>query len=405
MSVGQGNRVQRVLFLEHNTDGTVGGSHFCLLDICRALDRKAFEPVIWFYQHNTLIDQFRALGTEVHVQGPLPPLHFAARMRNPLLRKVLQPFQSISNLVRGLFGSASRWKRALRELRIDIVHLNNSVGDDHDLLLAARSLGLPCIAHQRGFPRPLTALDQRLAKKFSAVLAISSSVREDLFRKGIDPRAVTLVFDGIAADRVVPQRSAVEVRRELNIPEGARVIGIVGNVKPWKGQQVLVRAMRAVLDAHPDTHCLVVGAIVDAAYKQRLDADIASSGVADRVHFLGYRQRPIEYTAAMEIAVHASVEPEPFGIVILEAMALRKPVIASAVGGPLDIVVDGETGFLTPAGDSAALASRIVELLSDPARAVKFGENGHRRFSDLFTAERNARQLESIYRAAQGPRR
>ena len=222
---------KRVLFLEHNTDGTVGGSHFCLLDICRELNRARFTPVVWFYQDNALIEDFRALDAEVHIHAPLKPFKFAATLRESWVGTALLPFQAAANIVRGLLVSALKWRRVLRDLRIDIVHLNNSVGDDHDLVLAARSLGLPCVAHQRGFPRPLRRLDRLMVRLVSRVVAISSAVRDDLHMKGVSPAAITLIHDGISADRVVPEHESSTLRTKLGIEPEQPVIGIVGNVK------------------------------------------------------------------------------------------------------------------------------------------------------------------------------
>src|SRR5690606_33699004 len=103
----------------------------------------------------------------------------------------------------------------------------------------------------------------------------------------------------------------------------------------------------------------IVGALVDTAYVQQLRDTAARHGIADRVHFAGFQRNPADYMAAMDVVLHTSVEAEPFGLVVLEAMALRKPVVTTTTGGPRDVVLDGVTGFLTPAGDPAALAGRV----------------------------------------------
>ena len=135
---------------------------------------------------------------------------------------------------------------------------------------------------------------------------------------------------------------------------------------------------------------------------QRIDGEafigeaLDGLNLADRVIFTGYQKYPAACMAAMDVVVHTSTSPEPFGLVVLEGMALGKPVVATAHGGPLDVVVEGGTGFLTAPGDAAELAAVLVRLLGDADLRQRVGAAGRARFLDKFTAERNVRQLERV---------
>jgi glycosyltransferase involved in cell wall biosynthesis len=385
----------RILFLEHNTDGTVGGSHFCLLEICRCLDRSRFQPVVWFYETNPLVEDFRDCGAEVIVQPPPPSVQFERH------GGISAPFtgvvQSAVNAFRTLVLQPMAWCRRLRELRIDIVHLNNNCAADPDLIIAAILSRIPCVAHQRGFPMGVGAVNRFLARRLAYIISISNSVTSDLRKKRLHNRHVQLIHDGIDAKRITAHDDGMVVRSALGIPADAPVVGVVGNVKRWKGQLTLVQAIPALLTKHPDLHCLVVGAIADPAYQRELEAVVASAGIGGNVHFAGYQRVPAKYMAAMDVFVHTSVDPEPFGIVNLEAMALRKPVVATAHGGPLDIVLEGVTGHLTPPGDHAVLAVVLSALLANPDKRTAMGEAGRQLLEQSFTAASNAAQIQAIY--------
>lgn len=386
---------QRVLYLEHNMDGTVGGSHYCLLEICRNLDKSRYQPVVVFYQANPLLDEFRATGAEILIESPSTPLHL--RVGTGLLRKIFSPVQSAGNAYRTLIADSSRWLKRLRRLRIDIVHLNNSATGDHDLVIAARRLGIPCVAHQRGFAEPMGRLQTFIARRLTRVIAISTAVENYLRDAHFQQDRVTLVHDGIDPARIELQSDRDATRTNLEISPDAPVIGVVGNLKVWKGQETLIRAMPEVLRRFPETRCLIVGATADSRYVEKLRALVEQHGMHRSVLFLGYQRHPATFMSAMDVVVHTSVEAEPFGIVLLEGMALAKPVIATAHGGPLDVVIDNVTGYLTPPGNAEVLAHSLCSLLADPSARERMGALGRERMHQLFTAKRNAARLEEIY--------
>lgn len=388
----------RVLFYEHNVDGTVGGSHFCLLEICRAIDRTLIDPVVVFAQENTLLDQFRGTGVQVLVMPPSRTI--LLRSRPGLLGRLTRVVQSLANAFRTLVVDALRWRSRLRRLRIDLLHLNNSCGGDHEAVLGAMLARVPVVAHQRGYPPGFGRRELWFARRMRSIVAISVSVRQDLLDKGLEAGRIVLIHDGIDPSRVVATAAHEDARSKFSLPAGALVVGVVGNVKAWKGQETLVRALPLVALQYPDVHCLVVGSVADDDYMQRLQRLIAEGNLADRVVFTGYQKYPAACMAAMDVVVHTSTSPEPFGLVVLEGMALGKPVVATAHGGPLDVVVDGETGFLTAPGDAAELAAVLARLLGDPDLRQQVGAAGRARLLDKFTAERNVRQLERVLLAA-----
>jgi glycosyltransferase involved in cell wall biosynthesis len=389
------NRRRRVLFFEHNVDGTVGGSHYCMLELCRALDRARFEPVACFAQKNSLLEEFCRAGAEVLVIEPSRTVLLDSG--NPLLRLLLRPAQSIANLFRTLVWDSFSWVRRLRGLRIDLVHLNNSSGGDHDLIAAALFCGIPAVAHQRGYPTGVGKLERWFAHRLDAIIAISTSVREDLATKGISGEKVVLIHDGIDAGRVIASAEGEDMRSRLGIAPSAFLVGVVGNIKAWKGQDTLVRAMGKVRHFFPETFCLVVGSVADEPYFALMRQHVSELNLEDRVIFTGYERYPARCMLAMDVVVHTSTAPEPFGLVVLEGMALGKPVVATGHGGPLDVIEMEISGFLTPPGDDTALGDVICRLLGNAQLRVRVGTAGRDRMLANFTARQNVEAVQGLY--------
>lgn len=188
-------------------------------------------------------------------------------------------------------------------------------------------------------------------------------------------------------------------RAQLGLPGDAFVLGLFGRVAPWKGQAVLIDAL-AQLPGR--VHALVVGAPLfgAAAHAAELERRAAEAGVGDRVHFLGHRTDVPALMKSCDVVVHTSVQPEPFGRVIVEGMLAGRPVVATAAGGVPEIVRDGRDGILTPPGDVDALACVVGRLIDDPEGSGRMARAGREcalaAFTESGMAERFRRILAEI---------
>ncbi len=227
------------------------------------------------------------------------------------------------------------------------------------------------------------------------------SVNQPLANVDYPPDNIRVLYDGLDPARVKPARTPEVLRKEYGVRPDQPVIGIVGNIRVWKGQETVVRALIEVLKVHPDVVCFFVGASTpgDKPYQDTLNAIVADAGMAANVRFVGYQADPASFVNMMSIVVHASVEPEPFGMVVLEAMAQRRPIVGSRAGGVVEMVIDGETGFTFTPGDARDLARRLIELLSDPQRATQMGEAGYQRLLDAFSIRQYMDGIHAAYRA------
>lgn len=385
----------RVLYVENNTDGTIGGSHHCLLQLVANLDRARFEPTVVFYDDHVLVDRFRAVADTVVEPKDQPVLWgTSGPLRHPaaVLRRAV-------NLGR-VSGKVARQVRLLRSRGIRLLHLNNSITRQHDWMVAARLAGVPCIVHERGLPR-YTAVDRAFGRRLDLIIPMSQWIARAMVDQGVSDANIRVMYDGIDPDRMAAGASAAQVRAAWNVAADQPVFGMVGNVREWKGQETVVRALSTVVRAHPTAVCFFVGATSpqDHDYKARLDALIAEAGLTTNVRFTGYQSDVPGFVDLMQFVIHASIQPEPFGMVVLEAMARGKPVIGSRAGGVVEMVVDGETGLTFAPGDAGELATMIGRLLADEAACRRMGERGLARVRSHFSLQRYVDQVQDAYDA------
>jgi glycosyltransferase involved in cell wall biosynthesis len=381
--------MRKILYVEGNTDGTVGGSYFSLLFLTSGLDRKRFEPTVVFARENSLIPTYQSRGVRVLIRAKPEP----TRLSFPggaLVAKAI-------NFVKGFIVEPLRLARFLRRERVALLHLNNAVILNHTWMIGAWLARVPCITHERGINPVYKTRDHVMAGLLRAIIAISKAVEDNLVTRGM--KRVVMIHNGLDPQEMRVTRPAAELRAALGIPAGKRLIGVVGNIKGWKGQKLVVQSVAALRDEFPDLVALLIGDAPpgDTGYRDELLALARENGIEDRIVITGYQQNVANYIDMLEIQLHTSTSPEPFGRVLLEAMALGKPLIASNGGAVPEIVVHGVTGLVFEPGSPDSLTGSLRQLLGDPARAAQMGVAGKTRLNDHFSVAANVRQTEALY--------
>ncbi len=277
--------------------------------------------------------------------------------------------------------------------RPDLLHVND-IWWVPQTLRASMGLQVPILAHVR------QDLEPRKARRYQLdcpdlVFAVSHHIRQSLECAGVAKNRLRTIYSGLEMSGVPNQEIGIKIRGQLGIPASAPVLGTVANVFPHKGYEVVLRALPKIVAQVPEVQYVIVGA-GNRAYEQRLRSLVHELELSNRVHFAGFQQFVYPWLAALDIYVHPA-HLEAFGIAVLEAMAMRKPVVATATGGIPEIVRDGETGVLVPPGDADALARAVVNLLADSPRRVAFGQAGRDRLASCFTVDAMMSQLTAVY--------
>jgi glycosyltransferase involved in cell wall biosynthesis len=249
--------------------------------------------------------------------------------------------------------------------------------------------------------------EERAARLPATVIACMSAFAATAQRQLSPHTKIVEIHPGIAVETVAEHRgSGRSVRAALGWGTEP-VVGIVGRLEPWKGQETFLQAARLVAECRADTRFAIVGGALlgnEGSYPAKLYELAADLGIADRTYLAGHQQNVYPWFDALDVVVHAS-EGEPFGLVVVEGMALSKPVVATTPGGPAEIIEHERSGLLVPPNDAAAMADAILRILGDPGLARRLGgaaARRARRFSDRRTAEKFGAVLAAIVEAGRG---
>ncbi|MBM4300452.1 MAG: glycosyltransferase [Deltaproteobacteria bacterium] len=281
--------------------------------------------------------------------------------------------------------------------RVDLLHVNSYVPGNYARLAAALMQAPIVIDHWHGFTRfnaKRRFICRFLGRFTDLSLAVSRGVRDYLVTQGgLNPAKVRVVANGVDVAAIDAARPGPLMRRELGLPEGSTVIGLVGRLDHWgKGHQELFTAMAQIRERHP-VHALIVGGGRRMDEVRRL---AESLGLAGQVHFLGPRRDVPDLLNAMDIFVLPSYS-EGVSLALLEAMAAGLPVIATEVGGLPEVVTDGENGLLIPPRDAGALAEALTRLLGASDFAKKLGQNARKHVREHYSLDRLGREINEIY--------
>jgi len=400
----------KVLFVDLSPSW--GGSLVSLLRLLDHLDRQAFQPILLMAAHNRAAAGFRERGIPVYT---VPTFRAETARNTAMIRQVKAlpvgqqlrtgRFAALWNLARGARSFVLRtlpltWRlwRAIREIRPDLVHINDAVFVNRPAIAAAWLARVPALCHVRSLG-PLSGWDRRWARTVRGFVFISHWVAQDQAAQGMPVGRGRVIYDGIDLGRYTTVPTKEAARAALGLPQGRRIALALGRLVPWKGQDLFLRAMRHVADAMPDALGLVVGAAETYSldFEPALHALAEELRLGDAVRFMGHVADPLLPLAAADVLAHTSTTPEPFGLVMLEAMAAGRPVVTPAEGGGLEIVVDGETGLHVAPRDEQALAQALLALLRDAPRAERMGQAGRERVSNVFTVRQFAAEMSCFY--------
>ncbi|MBW3638901.1 MAG: glycosyltransferase [Actinobacteria bacterium] len=386
--VPDGVRRIRVVYLDH-VARLSGGELALLRTLPPLLDRV--EAIVVLAEDGPLAERLRAIGVEVIALPLADDVRDVRRAGAPTA--ALSP-RTLWRLLRYIEATA----RLLRRLDADLVHTNSLKAAIYGGL-AGRLARVPVVWHVRDriaddyLPRPAVLL-VRLASRLlpTAVVANSQATLATLRPR----RRSAVVASPVVPDSVVPSHGV------LQRGSGGFTVGVVGRLAEWKGQHVFLDAFAQVFAGSPARAWLVGSAMFgEEAYEQRLRDQVVSLGIDEQVDFRGFREDVDAELAEMDVVVHCSVLPEPFGQVVIEAMSAGRPVIASAEGGPAEVVTDGVDGLLVPPRDPALLAAALRRLFEDPGLRQRLAVAG-RETALGYSPERTAEGLMAVYRQVLG---
>jgi glycosyltransferase involved in cell wall biosynthesis len=282
---------------------------------------------------------------------------------------------------------------------ISILHAHD-LKSDLVAWLSGRLAGIPAITTAHGFTgesrkaQMYDALDARLLSRLDLVLVVSAAMRRQFESRGLPPEKLRTVRNGIVLDAWPFGFRSGKIRREREFGADELIVGHVGRLSLEKGQRALVSVFRSILDRVPSARLVLVGEGPDESILREM---VSQLGLSGRVFLLGHRPDIKEIFGDLDLLVLSS-STEGLPNVVLEAMATGVPVVATAVGGTSELVLDGQTGLLVPAGDAAALEHAVVEALVNRAAAAQRAIAARAHVEREFDFDRLIEATHGIYR-------
>lgn len=369
----------RIVVLHFDNARVRGGVEEHMLTLLRGLDRVRFQPII--AAHPELLELIRPdLPSDVEV---------------------------IPVQLEGLrdFGGAVRFLRVLRTKKVDIVHSHMFQASRLASPLASLA-GVPVrieTPHIReswrhGWIKGSYLIDRAIGRFVTAYIAVSESNRSYLINeKRLPAVKVVLVRNGIGLEQFDPERVPPPgMRRSLNISEDAPVIAVIARLEPQKGHRVLLEAWQSVVRSFPKTILVCVGA---GQLRDELETYAAKAGFSTSVRFTGYQSNVADWLALADFTVLPSFF-EGLPLAAIESLAAGRTVIATAVDGTTEVVLDGKTGLLVPPGAPGPLAAAICRLLAAPELAQSLGSTGCQWVREYFDAQYQVMKTERVYENA-----
>lgn len=353
--------------------GGPGGAETVLLDLVSNLDRDRFRSLVLLPRGNWLPKQLEERDI------PIVLVESGAWYDLELPRAML---------------------RVIRHERVDLIH-SHLPDQNFYSCLAGRLTGCPTVVTYHGAPWLSDNGGARrafkswfVARSARVVVAVSDYLKSLLVNAGFPADRMVRIYNGVNCSRFISP-VAGRLRAELGCSETTKLVGMVANLRRPKGYEYFVQAASKVVELLPET-CFVAAGEIDEDIGDRIRNLVEKLGLKQRFTLLGFRSDVAEILRDLDVFVLSSVS-EGLSIATIEAMAAGKAVVVTRSGGPQEIVEDNQTGFLVPAADADAMASRICEVLRNPDRAIDLGRNARKAVESRFSLDKMVQEYESLY--------
>jgi len=391
------NRTPVLFFVPHSGKS---GAESNIENLLLALPKEEFDIHLVAPAAQPLLKTVQAAGGTPYARV-FP--RFASTSFETARIRFFNPFATVYNLI--LVLRLSFWLTSYaRQHHIRIIYTGAMMAHLIGLLARTWNPEVRLIIHMQNIISPHLlrgagrAVFNRFVRRATCIVAISQAVADSL----PDSDKVLLVRNGVESS-LYENAQASTLRTEFDIPTETVLIGVVGRLTPWKGQQLFLDAAARLIERNTKIHFVIVGDDLDPVtgashYRQFLEDHAGTLKIEKHVLFTGFRQNIPNIMLGLDILVVPSIRPDPFALVTAEGMAARLPVVGSRAGGIAEIILDGVTGRLFPPGNAEALAACLQELIDDPALRTQYGNAGRQRVQEYFTLERYTHEFTMIFR-------
>lgn len=292
----------------------------------------------------------------------------------------------------------------VKRRQIDIIHVSENSREVSTSVFLTKMTGAKTVvqlhAKCASWMRPVAL---RILRQADGIIGVSAFVADSAIAIGCQPEKVYHSLNGVEPNQWDYQMDGSLIRQEFHIPPDTLIFTIVGYTLPWKGQELVLQALVQIKDRLPDFRFMIVGGDTaqpqtsHRSYLAYLQEQVRDLGLSQQVIFTGMRSDVSAILAASDLYTMPTFE-EPCGLAILEAMAMKKAIVALDNGGPRECVQHGKSGLLSQPSDVRQLAENILKLANDPHLRKQMGECARQRIEEYLNPQRQANEIEQIYR-------
>ncbi|MEA1884582.1 MAG: glycosyltransferase family 4 protein [Thermotogota bacterium] len=289
----------------------------------------------------------------------------------------------------------------IKKEKFNLIHTNDIHSAQYSVL-AARLAGVPSVLHIRNTDLAgwLGWKNKLIFKIASKIIAISRKVKESLLEIGVAADKIQVIPNAVDLDEFNLDISGKPYRDEIGVADGEFLIGVVGRITPHKGQDIFIQAIPDILNFFPNAKFTIIGedTTSNGDFIIQLQQLAAELKLETKVYFSAFKANVPQIMKALDVLVVPSLS-EPFGRVVIEAMAAKTPVVASRVGGIPDIIKDGVNGILVPLKNPKAISEAVIRLLSDKDLYYNICQNGRKTVEELFSIPKHVEKVEKLYQS------
>lgn len=397
-----GDQKKKISVLYVDQAVAFGGSLIVVGHIIDALDKKKFRPVVVAELDKSILKNHIKLDVPIYIKRRIYNyMHWMKTVRiikkvpGKHLRKIVNYlFYGIQSLANSVYFFSLM--RVVIDEKIDLIHVNNGMNNFAPILVSIL-LKRKFVVHCHG----IEYLDHKqrfVIEKVPKFIIISEFLKKKMIANHMPEDRMVVIPNPVKVKEISPDK-VEQLRKKYNIRKQDLVFGIVGRIMRWKGHIELLMAAKIVLSALPKAKLVIIGGTSDGNIRniKNITKMIDDSGFKDRIIFTGYVPDVSAFYKIIDVCVHCSIEPEPFGLVITEAMSYGVPVIASDLGAPKEIITDGENGYIIDPTATEKLAKTIIKLLTDDGLRERIGERGKQHVESTYQLEAYGHSIEKVY--------
>ncbi|MDD4274567.1 MAG: glycosyltransferase family 4 protein [Desulfobacter postgatei] len=401
---GKEQNPKKILYVENGIG--YGGAIICLRHLVRNLDQSKFTPLVvtgrtgpdyqgiakesrWKHIPDRYVE-FNNIKAVVEKRDTIKKIPGLTTVINQLLARADDVVNFLPFFIRLL--------HVVILFKPDLIHANNEPLCNRAAVFAGKLMNIPVICHIRGDQKG-SAMMKWLYQLPDHFITVSRWVSESIGKLGVPASKRTVIYDGISFDSIDFHADGQTFRKKFNIQPDDFTVGLIGMLIPWKGQEIFLDAAKILKYKIPNLRMMIIGRAPDEfrQFEEKLKQRVRHENLTDLIIFTGHQTDMDAVYNGVDIAVSASTSPEPLGTMVIETMAMGRPLIAPAHGGGAEMTDHEKTGLLFTPGDAKDLADAILKFHENPRLRTDLGNAAKQKALHAFSVEAHVKNVQAVY--------